>query len=79
VQKAAKVIIAEAVIENTDVVDETVAPHVVSSIFHITRVGLDHTSKRKIARAERDAERQRSAALYMQSITLSEAYVILEN
>jgi hypothetical protein len=76
----ARVISAEAVNENTEVVAHTVASRVVSSILHIPRVGLDHISKAKMARAERDfaAERQRSAAL-MQHIKSLEADAILSN
>ncbi len=57
----ASVIVAEAVIENTGVDSQVAddAPKIVSSILHIPRVGLDHISKAKIARAERDFAAER--------------------
>jgi len=76
----ARVIVAEAVFKNAASDSQVVAPNVVSSILHIPRVGLDHRSKAKIARAEKDfaAERQRSAVL-RERIKLLEADAILSN
>ena len=76
-----RVIVAETIIENADIVTPTLAPHVVGSSFlHIPRIGLDHRSKAKIARAERDysAERQRSAAL-MKRIKILETEIAVSN
>ncbi len=76
-----KVIVAETIIENAEVDAPTLdAFVVVSSILHIPRIGLDHRSKAKIARAERDydAERQRCAAL-MKRIKVFETDVAVCN
>ncbi len=76
-----RIIVAETIIENAEVVAPTLdAPVVVSSILHIPRIGLDHRSKAKIARAERDyaVERQRSAAL-MKRIKVLETDVAVSN
>jgi len=75
------VIFAETIIENAEVDAPTLAPHVVvSSILHILRIGLDHKSKAKIARAEKyyAAERQRSAAL-MRRIKILETDIAVSN
>ena len=77
----ARAIVAEAVIGNTAINSQVAdAPNIVSSILHIPRVGLDHKSKAKIARAEKDfaAERQRIAML-RERIKLLEADAILSN
>ena len=48
-----RVIVAEFIIENVEVVAPKLALHVVAStILHITRIGLDHRSKAKIVRTE---------------------------
>ena len=50
-QLGARVIVAWTVIENTEVGTQTiVAPHVVSCLFYIPRVSLDHKYKGKNAR-----------------------------
>jgi hypothetical protein len=61
----ARVIVAETVIKNTEVVAHTiVAPHAVSSELDIPCVGLDHKSKSKLQEKKGFAnERLRSAAL----------------
>jgi len=62
----ARAIVAEAIIGNTAIDLQVVdAPNIVSSILHIPRVGLDHRSKAKIARSQRDflVERHRKATL----------------
>jgi hypothetical protein len=78
----ARVIVAATVVENIEVVAQVTAvvPHVVSSELHIPRAGLDHKSKAKSAKAEKDfaSERKRSAAL-MNRIKKLETEAILSN
>ncbi len=76
----ARVILEVTVNENAEVVAHVtaVAPHVVSSELRINRAGLDHGSKAKIARTERDfaSERQLSAGLMNRIKNGSRCYII---